>query len=243
MPGSISARRFVVLLAGAVVFRYACFLVMTRMALWNEARPAPRVPDLIIDAVPFTEWISDWNYRLWLIAFVPVTFVLMAKAPRRAIRFLITGGLLSVIRGICITLTGLGPVRGPDHNVGIAASAQWEGTWAVASPLGAFVDDRAFVYLTKDLFFSGHVATTFLLLLYVWPIKPLRYLTIVMHLLVVVSVFFAHLHYTIDVVGAYAITFCLFVFREGHPAAGLGVDSLARAPQGVSSPRAVRDSA
>ena len=30
------------------------------------------------------------------------------------------------------------------------------------------------------------------------------------------AVFLAHLHYTIDVVGAYAITFAVFVLREGE---------------------------
>ena len=35
-------------------------------------------------------------------------------------------------------------------------------------------------------------------------------------MLVVVSVFFSHLHYTIDVIGAYAVTFALFTFREGR---------------------------
>jgi hypothetical protein len=35
-----------------------------------------------------------------------------------------------------------------------------------------------------------------------------------LHLLVVASVFLAHLHYTIDVIGAYAITFTLFALRE-----------------------------
>jgi hypothetical protein len=32
---------------------------------------------------------------------------------------------------------------------------------------------------------------------------------------VVLSVFLSHLHYSIDVVGAYAITFSIFVLREG----------------------------
>ena len=37
---------------------------------------------------------------------------------------------------------------------------------------------------------------------------------LVLHLLVVASVLFAHLHYSIDIVGAYAITFALFALRE-----------------------------
>ncbi len=40
---------------------------------------------------------------------------------------------------------------------------------------------------------------------------------LVAHALVVTSVFLAHLHYTIDVIGAYAIAFSLFVLREGWP--------------------------
>ena len=34
------------------------------------------------------------------------------------------------------------------------------------------------------------------------------------HLLVVATVFLAHLHYSIDVIGAYAITFSVFVLAE-----------------------------
>jgi len=36
-------------------------------------------------------------------------------------------------------------------------------------------------------------------------------------LAVTASVLLAHLHYAIDVVGAWAITFALFVLREGWP--------------------------
>jgi hypothetical protein len=37
------------------------------------------------------------------------------------------------------------------------------------------------------------------------------------HIAVVLSVFFAHLHYTIDVIGAYAMALALFALREGWP--------------------------
>jgi membrane-associated phospholipid phosphatase len=64
------------------------------------------------------------------------------------------------------------------------------------------------------LFFSGHTATTFILLLYVWRIRWLRWATLVGHSLVVAAVIFAHLHYTIDVIAAYAFAFALFCIRE-----------------------------
>jgi hypothetical protein len=34
---------------------------------------------------------------------------------------------------------------------------------------------------------------------------------------VVLSVFLSHLHYAIDVAGAYAFTFAIFALREGWP--------------------------
>jgi membrane-associated phospholipid phosphatase len=37
------------------------------------------------------------------------------------------------------------------------------------------------------------------------------------HLLVVLSVLLAHIHYSIDVVGAWAVTLALFALREGWP--------------------------
>ena len=35
------------------------------------------------------------------------------------------------------------------------------------------------------------------------------------HVVVVASVFLSHLHYSIDVIGAYAMAFSVYVLREG----------------------------
>ncbi|MBM4380479.1 MAG: hypothetical protein FJ086_14485, partial [Deltaproteobacteria bacterium] len=50
----------------------------------------------------------------------------------------------------------------------------------------------------------------------------LRWPMLAGHVVVVASVFLSHLHYTIDVVGAYALTFSLFVLREGDVRRMLG---------------------
>jgi hypothetical protein len=54
--------------------------------------------------------------------------------------------------------------------------------------------------ITKDLFFSGHVATLFLFVLAV-P-NPLKYVFIVITLLVAILILIQHVHYTIDILGA-----------------------------------------
>ena len=190
---------------------------MTWVLLWAESRPAPSgLPDPMLEAVPYVAWVDQHNYLLWLFAYVPVGLWLLKTDAERFIRYMLSAGLVALLRGACVLATGLGPVHGGDVNAGISQAARSDAFWRIANPLGFFAPGgSAQVYLTKDLFFSGHTATTFLLLLYVWRFPKLRAVMLVGHLLVVASIFFSHLHYTIDVIGAYAITFSVFVLREG----------------------------
>jgi membrane-associated phospholipid phosphatase len=64
--------------------------------------------------------------------------------------------------------------------------------------------------LTKDLFFSGHTATLFLLFL-VADKKPFRQLFLFLTILVAVSVILQHVHYFIDVFAAPFFTFGSFI--------------------------------
>lgn len=199
---------------GSLLYRWACFLLMVAMALWAEARPAPSLPDAVLSQLPYVEWVDRYNFVLWVFAYIPVAIWLLFRDAPRFVRYMVSAGMLAILRGLCIMATGLGPVRGADVNAGMSAEARWHALWEIASPIGVFVRQSAHVYLTKDLFFSGHTSTTLLLLLYVWREKPLRWLMLAGHLLVVASIFLSHLHYTIDVIGAYGLTFGLFVLRE-----------------------------
>ena len=66
-----------------------------------------------------------------------------------------------------------------------------------------------------------------LLLLYAWPDRRLRWPMLAGHAVVVATVFLSHLHYTIDVLGAYAMAFTAYALAEwrrpappgGRPAA------------------------
>ena len=204
--------------AAAVLFRYVCFVAMIALSLWAESRPAPHLPDLLIDRIPYVESVDRYNYWLLAAGYVPMAVWLLVRDPKRFCRYCVSAGLLSLLRGVCIVVTGLGPVRGPDLHAGmfdrdptLFARALLD----MASPLGLLLRDAPHVYLTKDLFFSGHTAATCLLLLYVWPFVTLRRLMLATHIAVVASVFFAHLHYTIDVIGAYAMALAMFALREG----------------------------
>jgi hypothetical protein len=203
--------------AAALLFRAACYGAMTAAAVWNELRPAPTVPDLVLAHVPYVPWVARTNYLLWLAAYLPLSLALLWRAPRVFARYTVTAGLVSLARGATLLLTGLGAPDPATAGPGIAGRAPLEAFLALLSPWKVFAEDAMAAYLTKDLFFSGHTATTFLLVLYLWRFRDLRLLAVIAHAAVVASVLLSHLHYAIDVVGAYAIAFSIHVLREGWP--------------------------
>lgn len=201
----------------ALGFRLACYFLMVWCALWAEARPAPHLPDAVLDVVPYVSWVEQYNYLLWLLIYIPGAVLLGWRDMERFLRYMYSAGFIALVRGVCIMATGLGPVRGADVNAGMSPEARWNAWLQLVTPFGFFnPEGGARVYLTKDLFFSGHTSTTLLLLLYVWKYPALRAVMLVGHAVVVASVFLSHLHYTIDVIGAYAITLVLFTAREGE---------------------------
>jgi hypothetical protein len=213
-----SSRSLLALVASAVAFRFACYAAMTAAAVWAERRPAPgALPDLVLGALPYVEWVARANYLVWLAVYLPLTLAFLAREPRRWARYMVTGGLVSLVRGATIALTGLGAPDPAHAGPGLGDRGAFQGWLELVSPWGVFARGSAQAYLTKDLFFSGHTATTFLLVLYLWPRPRLRWLALAAHLAVVASVLLARLHYGIDVVGAWAVTFAIFALREWRP--------------------------
>ena len=193
----------------AFLWRYVCHAVMIGLALLNEARPAPSLPDVMLDLVPRVDCIAQHNYHLWLVCYLPPALWLWRQDRAAFVHFLYVGGVLSLLRGLTVGLTGLGPVEGPDLNAGVDGATLWQAWLALVNPVEALMGDAPHVHLTKDLFFSGHTATTFLLWLYCRGRPVLGWITLVAHVFIVSVVFAARLHYTVDVIGAWAITYSL----------------------------------
>ncbi|HZZ85308.1 MAG TPA: phosphatase PAP2-related protein [Anaeromyxobacteraceae bacterium] len=202
----------------ALAFRGFSYAAMTALALHSELRPAPTLPDAVLAITPYVAGVGRANYLLWLGCYLPLTLAFLWSAPRRWVRYMVTGGLVSLARGLCIAATGLGAPDPVHAGPGIGGRSFLDAWLDLCSPLGVFARGTASAYLTKDLFFSGHTATTFLILLYVWDRPRLRSAALLGHVLVVASVFLSHLHYTVDVLGAYAFTFAIFALREWRPA-------------------------
>ncbi len=207
-------RVFFAYLGAAVLFRYLCHSLMLIPVLLNELRPAPTVPDTLLALVPRIDGLAHVNYYLWIACYFPPALYLLWRDRALFARFILIDGAISLTRGLMIPLTGLGPPFGADVNA-LRPFDFWP-TWGrLVDPYRALVGDTAGIYLTKDMFFSGHIATTFLLYLYGRQLgrRPAR-VFLALQLFSLLVVFFSHLHYSIDVVGAYAITFALFTLGD-----------------------------
>ena len=212
-PGGGKALAFLRVLLPLLVFRYACHALMLLPVLANERVAAPALHDLILARMPLVPWIARWNYVLWLLCYVPPAIWIGFRDRRLFIRLLITDGLLALLRGLLIPLTGLGPVAGLDVNA-LHPFHFWPTWLALVNPVQAIWGNGANLYLTKDLFFSGHIATTFLLYLFSRRFGRAAWLFLGLHLLTLAVVYLAHLHYSIDVIGAYAIAYGVFRASE-----------------------------
>ncbi len=217
-PRGEATSGLLVLVPAAVAFRAACYAALMAAAVWAERRPAPgALPDLVLGALPYVRSVANANYLLWLAVYLPLSVAFLATEPRRWVRYMVTGGLLALARGVTIALTALGPPD-PAHAGPGGIGADFVREWLeLVSPWGVFVHGSAQAYLTKDLFFSGHAATTLLLFLYLRHRPVLRWVALAAHAVAVASVLLGHMHYAIDVVGAWGITFALYALREGWP--------------------------
>lgn len=98
-----------------------------------------------------------------------------------------------LIRSVFISLTHLGPF--PDH--------------LVMMNDGIVHDFMNKINFWADLFFSGHTGLPFLMALIFWDHKWLRYIFIAWSLFFGGVVLLGHLHYSIDVLSAFFITYSI----------------------------------
>lgn len=144
---------------------------------------------------------------------VAIIAILCFSYPQKAPFIIKSIALFIVIRSVFITLTHLSPY--PYH----------------ATIDSVFFNKAYFqgIFNGDDLFFSGHTGLPFLMALIFWDNKILRYIFLVSSLLFGVVVLLGHLHYSIDVLSAFFITYAIFhisiylfkkdwkIFSEGLP--------------------------
>lgn len=157
---------------------------LPRYFAWMQARPATVLPDPLLAALP----AHDVSAAAFAVIYLGIGLGVIALLPRpyRLLRALGAYLLLHLLR--CATLWLL-PLEPPPGLVLLRDPLVDQFLYAAPAPI------------TKDLFFSGHTATLFLLALAVppgWRRRALLASTLLIGALVLIQ----HAHYTYDVLAA-----------------------------------------
>jgi len=156
--------------------------------IYIASRGSEYVSDIILDNIPvfnvdfifFEGFAMFWIFVILLLLWKPHKIPFVVKSI----------AVFVLIRSVFITLTHLG--LPPNHS---------------------FIDpDSDFHFLTfgNDMFFSSHTGLPFLMALNFWNDKKLRIIFIAASIFFGTSVLLGHLHYSIDVFGAFFITYTIF---------------------------------
>lgn len=170
---------------------FVCFLSLVAnfyATLYATEEASNAVTDIILSNVRVFD--VDGLFVYGTLALIVFVVVLCLSHPKR-LPFMLHGlSLFYFTRAIFVTLTHLGPFPG-----------------RVVLDIGAFT---AKFLGGGDLFFSGHTGVPFLLALMFWNYKRLRYIFLGWSAFFAVIVLLGHLHYSIDVLSAFFITYTIY---------------------------------
>lgn len=177
-----------------------CYLVIFPYSInFANTHAGGSVPDLILSNVPVFNVVDFFVYGM----FALVTFILaLCVLDPKGVPFILNClSIFVLIRSVFVTLTHLGPF--PTHAL---------------SDFGPTITNAFF---GADFFFSGHTGAPFLMALIFWDNLTLRYIFITWSIFFGVIVLLGHLHYSIDVLSAYFITYtiyriCLWLFPQDY---------------------------
>jgi hypothetical protein len=173
----------VALLLGATV-------AMCRILPYVEARTGVVLDDPLLDIVPPIQ-LSDFVFAL-LYGSLLFTLAFLANRPHRLVVGGLAFALVTLLRGASLCLVPLEPPP-----LGLPLSDPFIDSFGSSGPL------------TRDLFFSGHVATMVVLALAVGPGRARLALSIVAGV-ISIALLVQQVHYSIDIVAAVVVAYATF---------------------------------
>ena len=170
---------------------FVCSIIFNFYAsVYATSRASNYVEDIVLSNVPVVDvgWIFIWG-AVALVLFI--LFVLLTH-PKRIPFVLHALSLFYIIRGTFVSLTHLAPypTQAPlNLDFGAIFAKQFGGA---------------------DLFFSAHTGAPFLMALVFWEHQTLRYTFLIWSVVFGAVVLLGHLHYSIDVLSAFFITYAIY---------------------------------
>lgn len=175
---------FVILIISFIINFYA--------GLYALEKASNAVTDIILSNIRVYDVDGIFVYGLWI--FWIFVALLGVFKPYRVPFVVKSTAVFLIIRSIFIILTHIGPF-----------------------PTEAVISSPSLIkYFSSgyDLFFSAHTGEPFLMALVFWNHKFFRYLFIATSLFFGTVVLLGHLHYSIDVFGAFFITYTIYHIAE-----------------------------
>ena len=159
-----------------------------------EAREGISINDVLLNSIPALN-VSNWVFTIiWSMALL--TIIRSIQEPQIFLLFLWGFIVLSLSRMISIIALPLNP---PSRLI------------ELIDPISnSFYGSK---FITKDLFYSGHTATQFLMFLCLQK-RGDKLVTFISTIAIGVLVLVQHVHYTIDVVAAPFFTYLVFIITK-----------------------------
>jgi membrane-associated phospholipid phosphatase len=180
------------------LFFFGQYVMMSAAQYNDEMFQVVTVGDIILDNIPTVNLSFLFTWGVWIIL-IPTAFYAVLIRPELAPWTLKTYGLFALVRAGFILLTHLGPP---------------EGLIYLQDPSLMDVDGIfARYFFTNDLFFSGHVGNAFLGALIFKDFK-FKWYCLIGSVVMAFTVLLMHVHYSIDVFGAYFITYGIYAFSD-----------------------------
>lgn len=192
---ALADQYFVLALAGAVIFFVAALFVELRGGEKSRNVVAPGLQDFILDRLPVVNF--NFIFTELMLIFIGI-FVLYQLVHPTTLPFVIaTISFFILIHRAFVFMTNIGPHKDFLYDYGFKSQR---------------AHARKFQNI-NDFFFSGHTGLLFLMFL-LTPFAPLAAVFLVGSVLMGIAVLFMHIHYSIDVFGAYFVTYSIFVLAE-----------------------------
>lgn len=172
----------------SLVFLIFSLFINYAAGTYATERASNSVTDIILSNFPVFD--VDWIFIYGPILFFVAVVALIIIEPKWMPFTLKSIALFVLVRAFFITLTHLGPF--PDQ---IRFSSN-------------FILNK--LTFGGDLFFSGHTGLPFLMALIFWKFRSLRLIFLAISFIFGASVLLGHIHYSIDVVSAFFITYTIY---------------------------------
>ena len=186
---TVKNKNFILSFSVSIIFLIFSLIVNFYAGTYATERASSPVTDIVLSNIRVFD--VDGIFIFGLISFWIFSLVFCVLRPRKMPFIVKSVALFVFIRSIFVTLTHIGPFPGGD----------------------IMTTSKVIEHLTfgGDLFFSGHTGMPFLMALIFWDNnKYLRYLFLFASLVFGVVVLLGHLHYSIDVLSAFFITYTIF---------------------------------